>query len=366
MAGTQIVKRFGDHQNCFGFIRLALAVAVIVGHTPELVDGDRHREPLTALFGTLSLGEVAVDAFFVISGYLITGSFLQDPRVAAYLRKRVVRIYPAFVVASAICVLIVAPLGGAGWFDIVRSIPAAAIRATTLLPPKVSGTFQGTPHPFLNHASWTIAYEFRCYLLVIILGLSGWLRRPAILIAGALSALTIANLDASAFAFADRLKPLFGDGPSIFRFIGVFLIGAVFYARREKLAFGTITCAAAAVALIVGLSKPLLAHASVAIFGGYLIFALAAKIKSGPLVRVNNREDISYGVYLYAWPICKLILWFKPDLSVWVVSTVTIVAAAIAGNLSWYLLEKPIMRRFGKTSFAANVKRTDAATARLT
>lgn len=53
----------------FGFVRLLLATLVIVPHTTELIDGNRSRELLTSIFGTLSFGEIAVNGFFVVSGF---------------------------------------------------------------------------------------------------------------------------------------------------------------------------------------------------------------------------------------------------------------------------------------------------------
>lgn len=89
-----------DHRrNNFGTLRLLLASLVIVSHTPEMLDGNRSRELLTMLFGTLSFGELAVDGFFIISGFLIAKSMILGGSLKVFFVKRVARIVPGFMAA---------------------------------------------------------------------------------------------------------------------------------------------------------------------------------------------------------------------------------------------------------------------------
>jgi peptidoglycan/LPS O-acetylase OafA/YrhL len=156
-----------SHNNNFGLLRLCFAFLVIVSHSFELIDGNRSREPLTRLFGTISFGELAVDGFFLLSGYLIVQSFDRSDSMATYLRKRVLRIYPGYIVAYLACLLLVAPFSGA---DMSALQGLGGVKAffhlLKLGMPVLPNAFAGQPYPALNGSMWTIAYEFRCYLVL--------------------------------------------------------------------------------------------------------------------------------------------------------------------------------------------------------
>lgn len=348
MQDSAQVRRFGSHANGFGFLRLVFASLVIVSHTPEMVDGDRHREILTNIFHTISFGELAVDAFFIISGYLIVGSFLKEPHAWPYLKKRIARIYPAFIVASLFCLFIVAPLGGVRMSEVVARIPASVARMVILESPAVPDGF-GTSEPILNGAMWTITYEFRAYIVVLVLGLLGAFRHPRLILALAATALLIfvavpeSSWAALHHAMPEKIERLFGQPDRMLRLMGIFLMGSVFYLWRDRIAFTPLRSGIAAIALLGCLFVPQLAEPAVATCGAYLIFAFASWTGAGFFSRINNRDDISYGIYLYAWPLGMLIFWWWPAMPLVLAGLLTFLTACVAGWLSWHLLEKPVM-----------------------
>src|ERR1700741_4202124 len=100
--------------NNFNLLRLLLASAVLFSHSYELIDRNRFREPLDRFFHTYTAGDLAVDGFFMLSGFLIMQSWQRDPQVWRYLARRVLRIYPLFIVATLICGLVLGPIFGGG------------------------------------------------------------------------------------------------------------------------------------------------------------------------------------------------------------------------------------------------------------
>src|ERR1700722_3201395 len=224
------VKEPDTRDNNLGFLRLVFAILVIFSHSSELVDGNRDHELLTRLFGTISAGDLAVDGFFLISGYLITQSFLNSRSPANYLSKRVLRIYPGFLVAYLICIIIAPLVGGA-------LHPAAIFKAFALKAPQVEGVFPGTNVPVLNQPMWTIAYEFRCYLLVPALGFIGFYSRRRILAACTLLLIMVAALRPDLTWVPHKVEILIGGPEHAIRFTALFACGTMFYLYRDRIVY---------------------------------------------------------------------------------------------------------------------------------
>ena len=162
------------HRNNFNALRLLLASLVILSHAPELHEGNRNAELLTRIFGTLSFGELAVDGFFLLSGYLITQSWCNQPHWWIYMKKRVLRIYPAFIASSLVCILVIGPIvtSEANYFSEISG-GALLLGMLTLIEPNLPSVFENRPHATINGSMWTIRWEFLCYLTVLAAGFAG-------------------------------------------------------------------------------------------------------------------------------------------------------------------------------------------------
>ena len=308
------------------------------------------QEILTRIFGTLSFGELGVDGFFLISGYLITKSFQNSRSARGYLLKRVLRIYPGYVIAYLLCVFALGPFVGGSITELSGIRVLAEIGG--LMSPSMQGVFPGTPYPALNGSMWTIAYEFRCYLLVVAAGIAGllpWRSILASIIIGAL-ALSAAHLNIS---LPSILRISLGDPILTIRFAGVFGCGALYYLYRDLIRYDWRLATLASFGLFTLMFSSHLAEASVAILGGYVLFWFAFNVRSERLSAIGAKVDISYGVYLYAWPIQKVLIWNYPTISPWLVFIETTAIASIIALGSWRLVEQPFLKL--KTEFTSGV-----------
>lgn len=331
-----------QQSNKFGVIRLGLALMVLVAHSYEMVDGSRRREPLTQMFGTLSFGAVAVDGFFLLSGYLIAQSALRSHTAANFLRKRILRIVPGFVVAYLITLFIIAPAAGGHLKDV--NIGETLLRLSMLLGPKLDGAFDGVHFPQLNSSMWTIAYEFRCYILALALAWTGAYVRPAVYAGIVAAALALLVLHPSA-ALHPAVAVLVGRPGDTARLSAMFIVGSGFFVLRDYVP--AYTSKRALVALAIGsllMFSNRSAEVGVALFGGYALFWYALASTPTSLNQVGRTYDLSYGMYLYAWPIQNALMWFRPEISAGALLYAATILSAVAGWLSWTLVEAPALR----------------------
>ena len=323
------------HAGNFGAVRLLLSLAVIFGHTPELLDGNRHREPLTMLFHSLSLGETAVFGFFLLSGYLLTTSIGAAPDLIGYALKRIARIYPGFILATLVCFCVISPLAGG------TLAPDYISRTVMLLPLASDGAFAGLRYPTLNGALWTIHHEACCYVVLAMLSVGGFLRRPHLMVALTAAVFVLAYLTGQ---LDPSVRDAHADLLHLPHLLSAFLTGSCARllldpARQD----GRLVLLATGI-LGIALTFGILPEQALILVGGYVLFWFCECRDTPVLGRIGRKSDLSYGIYLYAWPVQSLLIWRYGFHDLALISLTTIVIVSAAAVVSWQVVERPAMR----------------------
>lgn len=341
--------------NNFDAMRFGLAAAVILSHSFDLLG----RPNPFAVFarGQVGLGQVAVDSFFIISGFLITQSYLHSRSTVDYLWKRVLRIHPAFIVAGVVSLAFFGwlPTGfSPRYWDQVDPV-GFSLRLLTLQTLWVPHTFTTNYWPYVNSAVWTIQYEFVCYLLVVVLGAIGLFERRARLsavVAALFAASLVHQFSLGALLARFPTNPLFtyeemwvGGTPAWYpHFFAYFGTGMLCHAWKDSIRYSN---AGAAVALTVLLAALAVVPAYAIVMpaaGAYLIFWFAFN-RAIPLQHFGRRGDFSYGVYVYGWPVQQTVIWAfagrLPPIALFALATAGATLLAVG---SWRLIEEPCLR----------------------
>jgi peptidoglycan/LPS O-acetylase OafA/YrhL len=332
------------HNNNFNFLRLLLAVLVLLSHSPELMDGNTRREILTNIFHTISFSELAVDGFFLLSGYLILQSWQRTPELISFLKKRILRIYPGFICATIICAFFVAPIGASSLnyfseFNTLKFLKGMLLLDTPVIPP----VFVNQYYPVVNGSMWTIAYEFRCYLFVAIFGIISTIQRSKVWLILAVAFISIAiDPVLSTKIYVRSLSYLFGNPKELIHFLSFFCAGGCFYLFKDRIHYTKTRICIAVSITVLSLFEIHLLHIILPTMGAYIFF-LFSFLNLPALQKFGSYSDISYGTYLYGWPTQKLLIWYFPQISPWLLFISACGISGGLGLLSWHLIEKPFL-----------------------
>lgn len=329
---------FDPGANNFDLLRLVLAASVVVSHCCTLLG---HRDPLMWLTGNqVTLGGVAVDGFFILSGFLIARSWENSRGIGDYLGRRARRIYPAFIGAGLFCVLVVGPLASTdpitahGWRNIRRLLTLGEP-----IMPHIYAHTMAAGHP--NPVVWSIRYEFLCYVLVPLLSMAGVARHPS----RALWLFAALYVDVAVWY---GLRGFCPDAP---RVLSCFASGATFWLRRWRAPLSPGLISASIALLALGCWRGF--AVAVPIAGAYLLFAAA--LRPGRLNRAAKSGDLSYGIYLYGFPIQMLVTQaFHGRIAPCPLAFITLLSAALCAFASWHLIEKRFLRTRGRTARATS------------
>jgi peptidoglycan/LPS O-acetylase OafA/YrhL len=304
---------------------LIAALTVVIGHSWPLT-GVAHPPELAGI----RMYTLAVYVFFSVSGYLITISWIRTARARDYLAKRALRIFPALVVVVVLSAFVIGPavtsLGIAEYFA-NSTTWVYLVNVTLVAVYDLPGVFIGHPNPAVNGALWTLGPEFLCYIAVLVAGLALRGHRVA---AGIV--ITVS------FGAASLLSPEpWNETFAAMTFFGVgSIIASASIERRLPLAPALV---AVPVWVILGTLFPMVAIPLAWVALPYIV--VASGQRSTPALRRAGRfGDISYGTYLWGFPIQQIVIWSLGILPLWQNIAIVVPCTAAVAFASWHLVEK--------------------------
>lgn len=344
----------GDHdgrrENNFTILRLVFASSVLFGHSWAITAVGGH-DPITRLLGGyVWLGSVAVNGFFAISGFLVAASFARQG-VAGYAVARALRIFPGLAVCIALSVFLLGlsqtTLGA--WDFLLSPQTRRYLLNATLIPNfewSLPGVFSGHPYKALNGSLWTLKAEVTCYLVLALAGVAGLLRNRIS------ATLTCALLIAIGY-WGARYIPVLSSHGTWLQPMAFFILGVLSWTHRHSIPLhaGLALTSALLIVVLIALHVPAqVFHPVVAICFVYLIFFATFAM---PHVNADGFPgDLSYGIYIYAFPCQQLVYWSGqgPYVNAAMAGVLTVTLAAC----SWFWIEKPALELKKPAIYALN------------
>ncbi|MDO9148513.1 MAG: acyltransferase [Hydrogenophaga sp.] len=301
MNENSLENLFKNKANNLNLIRLLSAFAVIYGHA-SAVTGKGPSDIFLQLVGYKFIGGVAVDVFFVISGFLITASAVSGNGIKYYFASRILRIYPALIICVAISTFILGPAMTSAtnyWTD-SRTWDyflwnSSAIKTEYFLP----SVFGSLHDRAVNGSLWSIAVEVRLYIVIVILAIFNLISHRTAFNILFFSALTLSYLLPE---FALVISPYENH-----RHVAMmFFFGAFAWVNRQDIQVSPVILLALLMFSASQHGTPGFGF-SYSLLLAYSIFYLA--FLPG-LAWFNKVGDFSYGVYLYGWISQQITVYF--------------------------------------------------------
>ncbi len=325
-------------QDNFLLLRMLAAALVIYGHGFAVVVHGGERDVFARMGWGHYSGALAVDAFFLISGFLVSASFLRRRNVLAFLWARTLRVVPAYAACLLGCSLVLGaiytslPLGQYLAEPATHAYVLKNLHFDTAMVWRLPGVFVDNPRrATINGSLWTLPAEVRMYLWVALVGLLGILSRRAwcnVLLAG----LFVLGLLAPGYLW-------FVPHPAFVRLAGFFALGVFCCINRDVVpASGWLVVALAFLSWVLRSSAayPFVFGLTEAAFVFWFAYCT-------PWHGYNRLGDYSYGLYLWGFPAQQVIAHHVPATTPLVNAALALPLALAIAIASWHAVEKPAL-----------------------
>ena len=318
-------------ENCFDFLRYLFAFSLIIAHFSTLMGIDQV---------WFISGGMRVKAFFVITGFLVSYSFIRRKAdVKSYFLKRFVRIVPAYICAICLCFIL-----GLWLTDMPRSAFLASSQTwkymacnllmLNWLQPELPGVFQANPLPQMDAALWSMKLEVIFYVLVpVLIALvyrygKRWVL-PLI------------------FVIVTASYPFIPIQCQYFTFFLSGMTVLLCFQYHKWLKLMLVLCAALMAVPYLINCEPI--NSCVAILEPYLFAVVLVGVAYlfSFLNFFRRFDNITYGLYLFHFPVAQTLIHFHVnERSILLTFILTLAITICLATLSWKFIEQPLMNKY--------------------
>ena len=343
------IYRLSEHlhpgRNNFDLLRLCAALLVMFGHSFWLQPAAGRTEPILKFTGLEYTGSLAVYSFFILSGIMVTSSFDRQRSIVRFVTLRLARIYPGLIACVFLTAYLLYPsLSTMGFVEAVRGHDAAHyfsanVKLFSGIQATLPGIFETAPlRSIVNGSLWTLPIELKCYMLVLVAGILGCFRAKWRVIAFALLA-SIGFAYLVSYGTSVQFFHELTGKPAGYSFYAppFFLLGMVLYTCSDRVILSSPIAVLLGAAYLVFRASPI---ASLLFYSAF-VYGLLTLGMTTALRRFAPRNDYSYGIYLWAFPIQQIVASRYPQMDNMLSILITIPATVIVASASWHLIEKP-------------------------
>lgn len=328
------------YKNNFDSVRIVLALIVFFSHISVLTQVNEFKN-----FNIFFDSNFAVKGFFAISGFLVTHSYLSSQSKFEYAKKRIFRIFPAYITTLVLCLCIgflVTDLNALDFFKSPQTLKYILSNLTFLnfMQPTLPGVFEVNPIQALNGSLWTIKVEIMLYFCVPVL-VYLFKRFGSAPIAITTFFLSIAWVYFFLVLYdGGRGEELARQFPGQ---LSYFVLGA-FLAFNENIINRLWLIALASLAALFVTNNPLVRLVIDPV--AYSAIVLYLSLATCRNINLGKYGDISFGIYLYHFPVIQLFIFLGFfDVDAWLGLCAALASSLVLALGSWHFIEKKLLRR---------------------
>lgn len=340
---SELLKKENNNIDVF---RVFAACMVIWGHAYVLSPEDGKTDLISSLLPHDSSGSLAVKIFFFLSGLVVTNSLLINKDPVKFIVTRFFRIWPALALTCFIVAFVIGPLLSTltvrEYFSAENDVSSYVINNLLLKTQfNLPGVFTTNSYPVsVNGSLWTIPYEVYAYALLLSLYFIGAIKYKLFNVFF-LVAITFESLSSEKIVFT------WSHSNSEVPMLAVcFAFGSILSLYKDvvKIDLHTPLAFLLGYCLLIGNNYAVyLSYASIFLF---ILYVSSTKA----LLKIKPKFDISYGVYLWGFPVQQVIAQFFLTKGIFFNQCVSLLLSIILGFLSWYLCEKHFIKLGSKVS----------------